>query len=54
MKAVLLTGPTAIGTAIGIKVYGNPEELASLIKHGDKYAGELEHLRQELLLPCQN
>ncbi len=54
MRAVILTGPTAVGVAIGVKVYGNPNELASLIKDGDKYAGELEHLRQELLLPCPN
>ena len=45
MKAVLITGPTAVGVAIGIKVYGNPDDLASLIKDGDKYSGDLEHLR---------
>ncbi len=45
MKAVLLTGPTAVGVAIGVKVYGNPDDLASLIKDGEKYSGDLEHLR---------
>ena len=52
MKAVLLTGPTAVGVAIGVKVYGNPNDLASLIKDGEKYSGDLEHLRQDLLVPC--
>ena len=44
MKAVLLTGPTAVGVAIGVKIYGNPDDLASLIKDGEKYTGDLEKL----------
>lgn len=51
-NTVILAGPTAVGVAIGVKIYGNPNELALLIKDGDKYADELDSLRQELLLPC--
>ena len=43
-----------MGVAIGVNMFGNPYELVSLIRDGEKCVMELEELKQELLLPCPN
>ena len=53
-NTVYLSGPTAVGVAIGVNMFGNPYELACLIRDGEKCVIELEELKQELYLPCTN
>ena len=44
-NTVMLAGPTAVGVAIGVNMFGNPSQLASLIRDGDQCVLELDELK---------